>query len=1326
MSRTPRDEEAAPEAGPSPMQRAIVALQKARAKIDAMERASAEPIAIVGVGCRFPGGAEDPEAFWRALRDGVDAVRRIPEDRWPRDALAAERPETRWAGLLHEVDRFDAAFFNISTREANKLDPQQRLLLELVWEALENAGERPDLLAGSRASVFIGVGNVDYQQCILSRGLEEVEAYDITGNITSAAAGRISYTFGFQGPCVSLDTACSSSLVAIHLACQSLRNRESDLAVAGGVSLILSPTTMRILTATQALAPDSRCKTFDARANGYARGEGGGIVVLKRLSDAERDGDRIWALVRGSAVNQDGRSTGITAPNVLSQQALLETALKSARVAASEIGYIETHGTGTSLGDPIEVEALKAVLGEARADGSACVLGALKTNIGHLEAAAGVAGLIKALLALRHELIPRNLHFQTLNPRIDLAGTPFMIPTEEVPWKAGPKPRLAGVSSFGLSGTNAHVILEEAPRPRPEQPGASAEGASSYLLPLSAKSPEALAAIARAWQRWLTEGDGSGQRLHDIAYTASARRSHHEHRLGVVGASREELAAALGVHARGETRAGPTQGRPWSAAPQVVFVFPGQGSQWVGMGRRLLEEEPVFREALAACDAAIRREAGFSVLDELAADERASRLSEIDVAQPLLFAVEVALAALWRSWGVEPDAVVGHSMGEVAAAHVAGALTLEDAAQIICRRGRLLRRMSGHGAMAMVELPLESAQAELAGYGSRLFIAASNSPRATVISGEMDALEELLDRLESRGVFCGWGVADVASHSPQMEPLLAELHAALSGISPKQASIPMRSTVTTEPLRGDELSAAYWADNLRKPVLFSRVIRSLAEQGPTLFVEVSPHPILLPWMDENLREGEVEGAALPSLRRGQDERRSLLESLGKLYVRGYPVAWKRLYPDGGRLVEPPAYPWQRERYWVDAVSPVEREPSREGALLRSAAPSERRELAGRFVREQLADVLRVDESRLQGHTRLKELGIDSLMNLEIRNRLEAGLGLTLPATLLWMFPDIERLVEHLRGKLEAGEGRRVEPVEAAAANEASGPEEPDGDASASDASASWVWRPRPSPDARVRLLCLPYAGVGASRFRAWPDLLPPWVEVCPIQLPGKEERLGEPAFDAAGPLLDALLPALEAHLDRPFALFGCSVGALLAFEIARRLRALHGLTPRHFFAAACAAPHRPHPMREQLASLIAEEQLGDDPMAALSRLGIVDTPLLDDGELRRQLWPALRADLSLASRYTFEEAPPLDCPISVFGGLQDHSIRRDDLIAWHTQTTAAFQILMLPGGHLFMDTAPAQLLQQIAWALREEEPGGGYFAPRAEKIAAQPTVRMVT
>ena len=572
------------------------------------------------------------------------------------------------------------------------------------------------------------------------------------------------------------------------------------------------------------------------------------MVVLKLLSEARRDGDPILATIRGSAVNQDGRSTGLTTPNVLAQQALLRQALEDARLSAEDIGYVEAHGTGTSLGDPIEVDALRAVLGGQRPAGAACVLGAVKTNIGHLEAAAGIAGLIKAVMALRQEMIPRNLHFRALNPRISLEGTPFVIPTENRPWKRGEAPRLAGVSSFGMSGTNAHVILEEAPT-APAAPAAKAPEASSYLLPLSARSPEALLAFARSYRELLAASGGS--RLSDIAYTASLRRTHHEHRISIVGHARAaEIAAALAALARNAARrAGSSSSRAASRprpARRWCSSSPARdrsGRAWRGSSSAM-SGSSARRSRPARTRSATR--GSFSVLEELAADEGRSRLAEIQVVQPLLFAIEVALAALWRSWGVEPDCVIGHSMGEVAAAHVAGILDLEDAAKVICRRSKLLRRVSGEGAMALVELGRDVAAQALAGHEDRLAVAVSNGPRSTVISGDPEALDEVLSTLEARGVFCRRVKVDVASHSPQMDPLRDPLLAELRNVRPHRARLNMRSTVTAEALKGPECGAGYWVQNLREPVLFSSTVQRLMDERHTLFVEMSPHPILLP------------------------------------------------------------------------------------------------------------------------------------------------------------------------------------------------------------------------------------------------------------------------------------------------------------------------------------------------------------------------------------------------------------------------------------------------------------------------------------------------
>jgi acyl transferase domain-containing protein/aryl carrier-like protein len=891
----------------------LTKVKELKAQLTAVEGAQSEPIAVIGIGCRFPGGAHSPEAFWQLLDEGRDAVQPLAS-RWELLGASPSEDVPRWAGLLTApVDSFDAAFFGISPREAQPLDPQQRLVLEIAWEALEHAGVPPHSLQGSRTGVFLGECGADYAEVAARQPRELRDAYSTTGLLPSLAAGRVSYTLGFQGPCLTIDTACSSSLVSIHLACQSLRARESDLALAGGVNLLLSAENMEGAARTQALAPDGRCKTFDASANGYVRGEGCGLVVLKRLSDARRDGDTIWAVIRGSAVNQDGRSTGLTAPNVLAQQALLREALQQAHVAPGDIGYVETHGTGTSLGDPIEVEALRAVLGAPRADGGHCWLGAVKTNLGHLEGAAGVAGLIKTVLALHHERIPKNLHFKTLNPRLRVDGTALALATDPLSWPRGPSPRFAGVSSFGLSGTNAHVVLEEAPE---RERAAAAPERSAELLVLSAKSPEALDGAAARLCEHLDAHPSLG--LGDVAFSLATTREHLPHRLSVAASGRETLREALEAAAQGQSPAGSARGCADGGLPKVVFVFPGQGGQWLGMGRQLLAEEPAFRASIEASDRAIQSEAGWSLLAELAAEPSASQLARINVVQPVLFAVEIALAALWRSWGVTPDAVVGHSMGEVAAAHVAGALSLEDAVAVICRRSGLLRRISGQGEMAMVELSVAEAEAAIAGREDRLSVAVSNSPRSTVLAGDPAALAEVMAALEERGVFCRRVKVDVASHSPQVDPLRAELSTALRGLAPQRATVPMRSTVTLATIEGQELGAAYWADNLRQPVRFAQAVQALLAEGHGLFVEMSPHPVLTPAVEEMRRASGQKGAAVGSQRREQPERAALLESLGALYVHGWATAWERLFPAGGRRVALPNYAWQRERHWIEA------------------------------------------------------------------------------------------------------------------------------------------------------------------------------------------------------------------------------------------------------------------------------------------------------------------------------------------------------------------------------------------------------------------------
>ena len=788
------------------------------------------------------------------------------------------------------------------------MDPQQRLLLEVAWEAFEDAGQTIEQLAGSQTGVFIGLHSHSHDYYSLQAAdPTQFDLYTGTGTAHNVTSGRLAYIFDLHGPNVAVDTACSSSLVAVHLAVQSLRNGECSLAVAGGVNVMLSPQFTIAASRMRMLASDGRCKAFDARADGFVRGEGCGVVVLKRLSTALADGDPIHAIIRGSAINQDGHTNGLTAPNGLSQQAVIRAALDNAGVDPARLTYVETHGTGTPLGDPIEVEALASVLGQS-AD-RRCYLGSVKTNLGHLEGAAGIAGLIKTVLALEHRSIPPNLHFETLNPHIQLGDTRLAVPTAVVPWTADDERRYAGVSSFGWSGTNAHVILEEAPAPRSIEMPRSAP-VTHYILPISARDPEALRSLARSYQEWLTSDRTSA--LDDLCYTASVRRSHHDHRLTVIGRSGEELAQQLGMALKGDISIGH---KPAGRLPGIVFVCPGQGSQWLGMGRQLFEHVPVFRDMIERCDQAMRPLVAWSLIEQLTSSD--AHLNDIDVIQPLLCAIEIALAAVWRSWGIEPDAVVGHSLGEVAAAYLAGALDLDDAMRVICTRSRLMKRVSGQGAMAVVNLSVDQAQAAINEYADRLSVAVSNSPQSSVLSGDPIALKAVLETLRSKNIFCRAVQVDVAAHSPHMDALRGELEAALHALRPHASMTPIYSTVTGRLINGEDLNAAYWSRNLREPVTFSAATQQLMSDGVTTFIELSPHPILLAAIEQGLEDRQQVGLTLPSLRRDDDEQAVMLASLGALYAQGYDVNWSRLYPQGNCVSLPP-YPWQHERFWFQS------------------------------------------------------------------------------------------------------------------------------------------------------------------------------------------------------------------------------------------------------------------------------------------------------------------------------------------------------------------------------------------------------------------------
>lgn len=880
-----------------------------------------EPVAVIGMACRYP-CANSPAELWRLLRGGVDAVREIPSDRWDverfydEDANAPGKMNTRWGGFLDQIDRFDAHFFKVSPREAPHLDPQQRLLMEVTWEALEDAGQVPGKLAGTQTGVFVGIMGNDYGDTPMNDPLL-VNFYTFPGIARCIAANRLSHFFDFRGPSMAIDTACSSSLVAAHLACRSLQSGESTLAVAGGVNLILSPEGTIWYAKAGLLARDGRCKTFDSRADGLVRGEGAGVVVLKLLSRALADGDPIHAVIKGGAVNQDGRSNGLTAPNRWAQESLIREACAQARVSPGQVAYVEAHGTGTALGDPIEAQALGAVLAAERPAGDFCAVGSIKSNIGHLEAAAGIAGLMKVVLMLKHLEIPPSLHFLQPNPHIPFAQLPLRVQQSLSRWPERMTPPLAGVSSFGFGGTNAHLIVGEAPA-KERAHGVERETSLERpeLLPISARTPEALRALAQAYQRFMRD-EAAAVSLRDLCHTAALRRTHHEHRLTLVGNSHEDFAQRLGNFLEGARHPAISNGRVTNTRrAKLAFVFAGQGPQWWAMGRQLLRVESVFREALERCDEAFGRVAGWSLLEELNADAERTRMTETQVAQPCLFALQVSLAALWRAWGVEPAAVVGHSVGEAAAAHVAGALSLPDAARVVFQRSRLMQRATGRGRMAAAALQPEEAARFIAAYNDRLSVAAHNAPRSCVLSGESDALGEVVQELRRQGIQVQELRVDYAFHSRQMKEFGDELCDSLNGVEARRARLPIFSTLSGAACEGTEFGAGYWGRQLQEAVLFAPAAQAMLAGGYNTFVELSPHPVLLGALDECAGGRGVEATALASLRRGEDERGVMLKSAGRLHTLGFPLSWEALQGVGGRCVSLPAYQWQRERFWL--------------------------------------------------------------------------------------------------------------------------------------------------------------------------------------------------------------------------------------------------------------------------------------------------------------------------------------------------------------------------------------------------------------------------
>jgi acyl transferase domain-containing protein len=1068
------------------MTEALRKIDELSARLEIAEKGDTEPIAVIGMGCRFPGGVNNPDQYWHLLQEGRSGIVRVPPQRWDADAFYSDDHTvagticTRQGGFLTgwRPDEFDAEFFGIAPREASAMDPQQRLLLEVACEALENAGITPQAVRGTQTSVFIGLTTNDYSLTFAGKlRPEDIDPYIPFGNAANFAAGRLAYFLGVRGAALVIDTACSSSLVAVHLACQSLRHRESETALAAGVNLMLSPENSIACSRWGMLAPDGQCKTFDAAADGYVRSEGCGVVVLKRLGDALRDGNRVLAVVRGSAVNQDGASSGQTVPNGAAQQELLCQALAASRLQPADIDYIEAHGTGTALGDPIELDALDQVFSER--DGSApLVLGSVKTNLGHLESAAGIAGFIKAVLSVRYGYIPRHLNFERLTPHASDGASRFTIASQGMEWPSAGRARRAGVSSFGVSGTNAHVVIEQAPAPDPVvwEPDPAV-----CTLVVSGKTPERIASLASVLADWMSSA-GAGVSLAEVAHTLNHHRARYPKFATVCARDRDQAIAGLQAVAAGQTMTevvGPHEG---PCGPGTVFVYSGQGSQWAGMGRQLLAEEPVFAAAVAKLEPVFVEQVGFS-LQEVLADGQA--VTGIDRIQPVLVGLQLALTELWRAHGVTPDAVIGHSMGEVAAAVVAGALTPAEGLQVIATRSKLMSRLSGQGAMALLELDADATAALIADC-PQVTLAVYAAPGQTVIAGPPEDVDALIATVARQNRLARRIDVDVASHHPTIDPILPDLRAALAGLAPKRPTIPIISTTydqTRTP--APTFDADYWVANVRQPVRLRQAITT-AGQDHTTFIEISPHPMLTHNITETL--SDTHHHSIGTLWRGGDDTLRFHTNINTTRTTHH--------PDTAHPPEPhpvlPATPWHHTRHWIDipagALSDGARpllgikltdpdEPAsqpntiegdvfllgedgqvavtvrglrlqripdgtaatgtagdasgRKASLndtVRRADPEERQRLLESYLRDQAAGKLGLTPSRLDTQMPLNQLGVDSLIAVELRNQVERDLGIVLPVVQLLDGLSVARLADWLGDQLAGAGPAQPEPT----------------------------------------------------------------------------------------------------------------------------------------------------------------------------------------------------------------------------------------------------------------------------------------------------------
>ena len=981
-----------------------------------------DAIAVVGMGCRFPGGCDTPEAFWQFLERGGDGIAEVPADRWDVDFFYDKNPAipgkmtTRWGGFIDQIDQFDPAFFGISPREARGVDPQQRLIMEVGWETLEDAGEIPAQLKGSKTGVFVGISGSDYGR-LLFQEPSMLNLYSGTGNSTSIAANRLSYFLGLRGPSIALDTACSSSLVAVDLACKDLKNRNCNLALAGGVNLILSPEMTIIFSKANLMAPDGRCKTFDSSADGYVRSEGCGMVALKRYSDALNDGNQIYGLIRGTHVNQDGESTGLTVPNGLAQEILIKDSLGKAGVKPSRVSYAETHGTGTPIGDPIEVNSLGNVLGKGRSETGPLVIGSVKTNIGHLEQAAGIAGLIKVLLSLKHNKIPSHLHFKEINPMISLDSIPAVIPQEETPWLPGEEKRIATVSGFGFGGVNAHVVVEEA---LPQNKADNEQGVPCHLLTLSARDEKTLIDMADRYTKYLQSHPDTD--TGSVCYTANACRSDFSQRLAILGENTEELKNGLKTFLNNSFHH-----EVYSAKSQFdskpAFLFTGQGSQYAGMGRELYQTQPVFRKEMNRCNEILLKKHQINLLSLIYDEHDTALLDQTANTQPALFSLEYSMACMYQAWGIKPSVVMGHSVGEFVAACIAGVFSLEDGLKLIAERGRLIQKLPQGGKMAVFFTGLVDIEAAISPFGQDLSIAAINGLGNIVVSGIGKAVDEICDSLSSKGIQHVLLPVSHAFHSILMEPMLEDFRKTAMEITYEIPKIPYVSNVTGKMIEKDEVcSPDYWCRHIRSTVRFETSIQSLRKGGCNLFLEIGSNPVLSGMASAILPKDEAIFA--PSLKKGITDLRSILGGLGVLYTQGVEINWKELHrPYDKAVISLPTYPFQRRRYWFKDIEKqsVSSEPENDISCLsqevsktiekptnlrsnsdfsidqiNNAELDEKETLIFNYISDQVTEVMGLDAGmHIDPDIKLMEMGLDSLMVIELRDRFIKGSGVNI-------------------------------------------------------------------------------------------------------------------------------------------------------------------------------------------------------------------------------------------------------------------------------------------------------------------------------------------